>query len=111
LTAAATNSSTARLQNSAEKSKRVQEIKEKQVISDISLNGIHYWRKGFYFVESAQKMIGLGDTAPNGEYYVGPTYNYMIRYYGRRVGIHQVPTWQHNPVGVPEDLNTFLQKV
>lgn len=89
----------------------VLEVKEKEVISHISLNGIHYWRKGFYFVESAQEMIGKKDTAPNGEYYVGPTYNYMVKHFGRRVGIHQVPTWQHNPVGVPEDLNSFLQKL
>lgn len=87
----------------------VQEIKEKEVISDISLNGIHYWRKGKYFVQSAEDMIECNDTAPNGEFYVGPTYNYMIRK-DLNVGIHHIPTYQHNPVGVPDDLNSFLKK-
>lgn len=88
----------------------VQEIREKEVISDISLNGIHYWRKGRYFVQSAEDMVECNDRAPNGEFYVGPTYNYMIKS-GLKVGIHHIPNWQHNPVGVPEDLNNFLQKI
>ena len=88
----------------------VQEIKEKEVISDISLNGIHYWRKGKYFVQSAEDMIQSNDTAPNGEFYVGPTYNYMIKT-GLKVGIHHIPNYQHNPVGVPEDLNSYLNKL
>ena len=88
----------------------VREIREKEVISDVSLNGIHYWRKGKYFVQSAETMIECKDTAPNGEFYVGPTYNYMIEE-GLKVGIHHVPNYQHNPVGVPEDLNTFLEKI
>lgn len=87
----------------------VVKIKEKEVISDVSLNGIHYWRKGKYFVQSAESMIECKDTAPNGEFYVGPTYNYMIKD-GLKIGIHHIPNYQHNPVGVPEDLNSFLQK-
>lgn len=87
----------------------VEEIKEKEVISDISLNGIHYWRKGKYFVQSAESMIEQNDRAPNGEFYVGPSYNHMVRA-GLKVGIHHIPNWQHNPVGVPEDLETYLNK-
>lgn len=89
----------------------VHEVKEKEVISDISLNGVHYWRKGHYFVESAKSMIDANDTAPNGEFYVGPTYNHMINKFGKRVGIHHIPNWQHNPVGVPDDLNRYLQRL
>lgn len=88
----------------------VQEIKEKEVISDISLNGIHYWRKGKYFVQSAENMVKCNDRAPNGEFYVGPTYNHMIQQ-GLKVGIHHIPNWQHNSVGVPEDLETFISKL
>jgi len=87
----------------------VLEIKEKEVISDISLNGIHYWRKGKYFVQSAESMVRCNDRAPNGEFYVGPSYNHMIKE-GLKVGIHHIPNYQHNPVGVPEDLNAFLEK-
>ena len=84
-------------------------IREKEVLSDISLNGIHYWRKGKYFVQSTESMIECDDRAPNGEFYVGPSYNHMIKK-GLKVGIHHIPNWQHNPVGVPEDLDSFLMK-
>jgi UDP-N-acetylglucosamine diphosphorylase / glucose-1-phosphate thymidylyltransferase / UDP-N-acetylgalactosamine diphosphorylase / glucosamine-1-phosphate N-acetyltransferase / galactosamine-1-phosphate N-acetyltransferase len=74
------------------------------------LNGIHYWRKGKYFVQSALDMIESDDRAPNGEFYVGPTYNYMIKK-GFSIGVHHIPNEQHNPVGVPEDLKTYLDKL
>ena len=34
----------------------VKKIKEKKVISNISLNGIHYWKKNKFFNESYLKM-------------------------------------------------------
>lgn len=33
------------------------EIREKQVISNIATNGLHYWTRGKYFVESVGQMI------------------------------------------------------
>lgn len=85
----------------------VVEIREKQVISNISLNGIHYWKKGNSFINSARAMIEVDDRAPNGEFYVGPTYNYMIKE-NLKVGIYHIPNQMHHPVGVPEDLEKFL---
>ena len=85
----------------------VVEIREKQVISNISLNGIHYWKKGSSFVASAHAMIDADDRAPNGEFYVGPTYNYMIKE-NQKVGIYHIPNQMHHPVGIPEDLERFL---
>jgi NDP-sugar pyrophosphorylase family protein len=86
----------------------VQEIREKQVISNISLNGIHYWKKGRYFVEAAESMIAANDRAPNGEFYIGPSYNHMIAQ-GHTVGIYHIPNQFHHPVGVPDDLDEFLR--
>lgn len=86
----------------------VVEMREKEVISNISLNGIHYWKQGSYFVESARQMIAADDRAPNGEFYIAPTYNYMIKQ-GLKVGIHHIPNEQHHPVGVPVDLERFLR--
>lgn len=86
----------------------VQEIREKQVISNISLNGIHFWRQGRYFVNSAEAMIAADDRAPNGEFYIGPSYNHMIRA-GYTVGIYHIPNQFHHPVGVPDDLDKFLR--
>jgi UDP-N-acetylglucosamine diphosphorylase / glucose-1-phosphate thymidylyltransferase / UDP-N-acetylgalactosamine diphosphorylase / glucosamine-1-phosphate N-acetyltransferase / galactosamine-1-phosphate N-acetyltransferase len=91
-----------------DKSGRVVEIREKEVISNISLNGIHYWKQGRYFVSSAQDMIAADDRAPNGEFYIAPTYNYMIKQ-GLTVGIFHIPNEQHHAVGVPIDLEKFLK--
>lgn len=81
---------------------------EKEVISNISLNGIHYWRKGKHFVDSAEKMIEQNDRAPNGEFYISISYNYMIQQ-GLSVGIFHIPNEQHHAVGVPVDLEKFLK--
>lgn len=81
---------------------------EKEVISNISLNGIHYWNRGSDFVRSAEAMIAANERAPNGEFYIAPTYNYMIRE-GLEVGIYHIPNEQHHAVGVPVDLERFLK--
>jgi len=91
-----------------DKKGHVTEIREKEVISNISLNGIHYWKQGKYFVESAEAMIAADDRAPNGEFYIAPTYNYMISS-KLKVGIHHIPNEQHHAVGVPVDLERFLR--
>jgi dTDP-glucose pyrophosphorylase len=83
------------------------EIKEKEVISTTSLNGIHYWKRGSDFVNSANKMILVNDKAKNGEYYIGPSYNYMIKD-GLTVGIFHIPNEMHHAVGDPEDLIKFI---
>lgn len=83
-------------------------IAEKEVISNVSLNGIHFWKQGRYFVSSAKEMIAA-DERCNNEFYVAPTYNKMIQC-GKRVGIFHIPREAHNPVGVPSDLGMFLEK-
>jgi len=83
-------------------------VKEKEVISNISLNGIHYWKRGEYFISSYDKMVNAKDISENGEYYVGPTYNYMIEA-GRSVGIYHIPEFQHHAVGTPEDLREYIR--
>jgi len=87
----------------------VTEVREKEVISEIALAGIHYWRKGKEFVRSAEKMISEA-RYELGEFYVGPTYNLMIES-GAKIGIHHIPEYQHNPVGVPEDLEKYKEKI
>jgi len=90
-----------------DKNGQVVEMREKQVISNISLNGIHYWKHGRFFVDSAEAMIAANDRAPNGEFYIAPTYNYMIKE-NLKVGIYHIPNECHNSVGVPEDLTQFI---
>ena len=82
-------------------------VKEKEIISNVSLNGIHYWKNGMLFVQSANDMIECQDRAYNKEFYIGPTYNYLIKK-GYMIGIYHIPNEQHHPVGVPADLKKFL---
>lgn len=92
-----------------DKSGRAILFREKEVISNISLNGIHYWRCGRFFVQSADRMISADDRAPNGEFYIAPSYNYMIAD-KLPVGIYHIPNEQHHAVGVPVDLERYLRR-
>lgn len=86
---------------------RIQEIKEKIVISNIATNGLHFWKHGKFFVESAEKMIEANDRYSN-EFYVAPTYNYLIKQ-GKTI----LPYYYnlHYPIGIPEDLNYFINNI
>lgn len=85
-----------------------QELKEKQIISNISTNGIHFWKKGSDFVQSVIRMIEKNDRAPNGEFYIAPSYNYLIEE-NKKIGIYHIPNCQHWAVGTEEDLEEYLR--
>ena len=79
------------------------EIREKQVISSTATNGLHYWTHGKYFVESLGQMIGNRDTV-NNEYYVAPSYNYMIK---RGMTVKPFHYNMHFPIGTPQDYENY----
>jgi len=85
------------------------EFAEKIVISDTALTGIHYWKHGKYFVSSATSMIEHNDRASNNEFYIAPTYNYMIKQ-GYSIGTHLVTDSEFYPVGTPPDLERYLNE-
>jgi dTDP-glucose pyrophosphorylase len=82
-------------------------VAEKEVISNHSLNGVHFWKKARYFLESAQMMVNA-NVRVNGEFYIAPTFNEMIGS-GLRVGAYPIPREQHHAVGTPDDLHVFLK--
>lgn len=84
------------------------EFAEKNVISDQSLNGIHYWRHGSDFVWSAKSLVSK-NVRTNNEFYVAPTYNELITV-GRKIAAYEIPASQHFAVGTPEDLGEFLME-
>jgi NDP-sugar pyrophosphorylase family protein len=83
----------------------VKDVKEKQVISNLATNGLHYWNKASDFFESYEQMVKNEDKT-NGEYYVAPTYNYLIKN-NQKIGIYLFN--QHFPIGTPDDLKKYLQ--
>lgn len=55
-----------------------QEFEEKIAISNLMLNGIHYWKHAYYFVDSCKEMMLKNDRV-NNEFYVSKTFNYLVR--------------------------------
>jgi len=84
----------------------VEEIREKEVISNIALSGIHYWKHGRDFVQSYKSMVE-DNAKTGGEYYVSTTYNYMLKN-NSTVGIYHIPNEQYINVGTPEKLEEYL---
>jgi len=86
---------------------RIQEIKEKIVISNIATNGLHFWKSGKFFIKSAEEMLSQNDRYSD-EFYVAPSYNYLIKK-GKKI----LPYYYnlHYPIGIPEDLNYFIENI
>lgn len=84
------------------------EIKEKVVISDLATVGIYGFAKAELAFTGIQKMRDAGDKT-NGEYYVGPSYNYLVSLEKRVLvrDLGAVSSVMHG-LGIPEDLNRFL---
>jgi len=81
-------------------------LKEKEIISNFSLNGIHFWKHGYDFIKSSEEMI-LKNLRVNNEFYIAPTYNHLIND-NKKIGIYHIDKECHWPVGTPEDLKKYL---
>lgn len=85
------------------------EFREKVVISNHSLVGVHFWKKGSDFIESAKHMID-NNIRDNGEFYVSVSYNYLIQH-GKNIFIHPLKDNEvYNTIGVPDTYYDFLQR-
>ncbi len=86
----------------------VTNVVEKKVISNEATVGIYNFRKGGDFLKAADLMIEK-KLKVNGEYYVAPVYNEMIRV-GARIGIYNIGEEAAGMygLGIPADLDLFL---
>ena len=82
----------------------ITKIVEKQPISNVALIGLHYWKKGKYFVNSASKL--LEDIISPKEPYVSETYNYLIAD-GLKIKSYQLHNNEYIALGTPEDLTVY----
>lgn len=82
-------------------------VVEKVVISDEATTGIYNFRRGRDFVRAAESMIREG-LRVNGEFYVAPVYNQLIRE-GRQIGYFNVDSEGNGMygLGTPADLDRF----
>lgn len=84
-------------------------IKEKEVISPFATVGIYGFESPEVMSSAFNAMREAGDQT-NGEWYVAPSYNYMIRASDtiRVVNLGPIGTVMHG-LGIPADYETFLR--
>jgi HAD superfamily hydrolase (TIGR01509 family) len=83
----------------------VNEVAEKNPISDIATVGVYYWKKGSDYVKFTEQMIDK-NIRVNNEFYVCPVFNEAI------LGDKKIKTFdikQMWGLGTPEDLNYYLE--
>jgi HAD superfamily hydrolase (TIGR01509 family) len=82
----------------------INEVAEKNPISDNATVGIYYWKKGSDYVKYAEQMIEK-NVRTNNEFYVCPVFNEAIQD-GKKIRNKEIGgMWG---LGTPEDLNHFL---
>lgn len=84
----------------------VEEVAEKQVISNLATVGIYLFKRGDEFINAALDMIVRNDRV-NGEFYTCPVYNYLINS-GKRIGVYEIEASQMHGTGTPEDLMNYI---
>lgn len=86
----------------------VNRIIEKEVISNEATVGIYNFKRGKDFVSAAEEMIAK-DLRVNGEFYVAPVYNILLKQ-GAEVSVYNVGSENNGMygLGIPDDLNAFL---
>lgn len=83
----------------------VEEVREKEPISDLATTGIYYWTRAGDFFECAREMMKK-DIRVNGEFYVCPVYNEAIEK-GMKIKVSRCQRmWG---LGTPADLEHFLE--
>ena len=83
----------------------VNQVAEKNPISDIATVGLYFWRHGSDYVKYAEQMIAK-NIRTNNEFYVCPVFNEAILD-NKKIRIKMIERmWG---LGTPEDLKNFLE--
>jgi len=85
------------------------ELSEKIAISKNMLNGIHFWKRGNDFVQSAKEMINK-NIRYNNEFYVSLTYNELIKQ-NKVIKHYHMSDGSFFSLGTPEDIKIFKDKI
>jgi hypothetical protein len=82
-------------------------LAEKEVISNNALVGIHYWKKGNFFVDSGTELIKRNIRSKN-EYYVSLSYNLLIEQNIKVTAYKLDDTEKYLSIGTPEQVYDYL---
>lgn len=86
------------------------EFKEKIVLSDNALVGVHYFHSAYLFSQSYHYLVNHEIRAPNGEFYLSLCYDAMLKQ-NQNIGTHLLQTNERFfPVGEPNDYFEYLYK-
>lgn len=84
----------------------INQVAEKETISNRATCGLYYLAKGSDFVWAAEKMINE-DKRVNGEFYVFPSFSELLE---RGAKIKEYPVDEMIGLGTPEDLEYYLNQ-
>ena len=86
----------------------VNNVVEKEVISNEATVGIYNFKKGKYFVKAAEEMI-KENIRVNNEFYVAPVYNFLIKK-NMQIDFFNIGRERKGMygLGIPQDLNYFI---
>jgi dTDP-glucose pyrophosphorylase len=82
-------------------------LAEKEVISNNALVGIHYWKKGKYFVNSGKELINRNIRA-NNEFYISLSYNILIEQKIKLTCYKLGENEKYLSIGTPEQVYDYL---
>ena len=80
---------------------------EKRRISSYATVGIYHFASGNAFVRGAHEMIRK-DIRVNGEFYVAPVYNELIKK-GARIALWDIKRSAMHGLGTPDDLISYFE--
>ena len=87
---------------------RIVSLAEKDPISDNALIGMHYWKRGCDFIDSAQRLIeDLRGSSK--ESYISLTYNYLLED-NKKIIPYFIEEGGFIPLGTPADVERYLNE-
>lgn len=88
----------------------VTKLVEKEAVSNVALIGVHYWKRGSDFVDSAEKLLNDFEETGRPECYISESYNYLIQD-GLSIKNYHISENQYISLGTPYDLKIYEGKV
>jgi len=88
----------------------VEKLVEKNPVSNVALIGLHYWKRGKDFVDSAKILLKNFEENGRPECYISETYNYLIEN-GLKIKNFHIPVNQYISLGTPYDLKIYQGKL
>lgn len=85
----------------------VSKVAEKEVISNNATVGIYLYSQGKFFVDACLSMISNAEKS-KGEYYIAPTYNYLIAS-DKKISAYKINSTSMHGLGTPTDLQKYLK--